>query len=721
MRTPPLRTVAAAFTSLLLILGSWAAAQAAPHRIVILPFDAEGSIDAFALSFPTALQRALNEIDGVFVPTVGDAGIVLQRAIDGDGDPIEAVARVFAADALVLARVVGSDTLFVDLVVLRDGEEERDLRLSGRIGDLPALWKALGDAILEASGVVPAVADRAAMRLVLDDAPSLPSLGPLGLASSRLPGARLDQLEAAATLDDGSAWVRSELARALALTGDVSRARAEAEAAVALQPTVETRAILGVVLLATNDQAAARAAFEAALAGNPHHAIALVGLAQAGGASDARTDLLERSIAAAPRLVDAHLALASIQTSPTRTVQVLRRAATSLPDSPAVQGALMEAALDAGDPRGALDLLRTAVRDPVGRNALVYALAGILPAEVRDGALALAREGVERFPDAAALRRLEIDLLRQGGDMAGAEVSLRAWVETGSAAVADVVALAEMLAARGDVDEAQAWLETVAEAPDADLRSAQIDLAAGRARAALATLEPTVAAGGADPLRRTLYGIALGRVGRRAEATELLQRIVAEGRAADASAEAAGAAGLANRALAILQEQRLIDGEGAVALSGEAAEAFQQGLYAIETNDLVAARDAFGRARALQDTGIVAFYEGYARQMLGDPRGAIASYQAARGDLGDSDVLLNNLGYAQLQVGRLDLALETLRLAVAANPDNARAHLNLGLAHYGLARFVDAVASFDAALALDPSLEATAGPTIEDARRRSTP
>jgi tetratricopeptide (TPR) repeat protein len=362
-----------------------------------------------------------------------------------------------------------------------------------------------------------------------------------------------------------------------------------------------------------------------------------------------------------------------------------------------------------------------ALQDAVGRNASVYALAGLLPPEVRDGALAVAREGIERFPDAASLRRIEVDLLRRGGDAAGAEAALRAWVETGRATTADVVALAETLAARGDADEAHAWLATVADAPGADLRSAQIDLAAGRARAALATLEPSIAAGEADPLRQTLYGIALGRTGRRAEGTEVLERVVAEGRASDASAESAAVVDLATRALAILQEQRLIDDEGAVALTGEAAAAFQQGLYAIETGDLAGARDAFGRARSLQDVGIVAFYEGYARQMLGDPRGAIASYQAARGDLGDSDVLLNNLGYAQLQVGRLDLALETLRAAVSANPDNARAHLNLGLAHYGLARFADAVASFDAALALDPTLEATAGPTIEDARRRAAP
>jgi tetratricopeptide (TPR) repeat protein len=718
MRTHPLRTVAASLAGLMLALGGWAAAQPGPQRIVLAPFDADASIEAFALAFPTALQRGLNEVDGVYVPPVGDAGVVLQRALTAGGDALAAVVRVFAADTLILARIVGSDSLAVDLIVVRDGTE-RSVALTGRVGDLPALWKAMADEILGAAGVTPSGPDRAAMRGVLDDAPSLPSLGPVGLASSRLPGARLDQLETAATLDDGSAWVRAEFARALALNGVLDRAVGEAEAAVALQPGVETWALLGVVALARDDDEAARAAFAAALAGNPAHAVALVGSAQAGGADGEPSDLLERAIAASPRLVDAHLALASAQTSPTRVVQVLRRAGASLPDSPSVQGALIDAALEAGDPRGALDLLRGAVSDPVGRTSTVYALAGLLPAEVREGALSVAREGIERFPEAGSLRRLEVELLRRAGDAAGAEAALRTWVDSGLAAVGDVVALAEVLAARGEADEAQALLATVADADgDGDLRSAQIDLAAGRARAALATLEPRIAAGDADPLRRTLYAIALGRTGRSAEATALLEEIVAEGPGGGVDGATID---LAGRALALLREQRLVAADGAIALEGDVAQAFQQGLYALEVGDLTGARDAFARARSLQEVGIVAFYEGYARQLLGDPRGAIAAYQAARADLGENDVLLNNLGYAQLQVGRLDLALDTLRLAVSANPDNARAHLNLGLAHYGLARFVDAVASFDRALALDPTLVGSAGPTIDDARRRAAP
>lgn len=708
------RTVLAG--ALLLTLG-----HAAAQRIVFLPFDAEASVEAYALAFPAALQRALNEVDGLYAPPVGDAAVVSQRVADAGGDPLAEVARVFGADALVLGQLRGGDALTLDLVVQRTGVEPTGRSLSGRAGDLAGLWRAAAEAVLEIAAVNASAADRADVHRLLGDAPSLPSLGPVSLASARLPGVRLDQLELAASLDDGSAWVQAEYARALALSGDGARGLAAAERAVALGDAAETRALLGVVLLTQGDPGAS-AAFEAALARNPAHAVALVGLAQASSGADERAAALERAIAAAPRMVDAHLALAELQSTPARTVQVLRRASAALPDSLAVQGSLVDLVVETGDARGALDLLRAAVADPVGRRAAVYALAARLPAGLASDALAFVRVGRTAFPADPELRRAEIDLLRASGDAVAADAAQGAWVESGEAPPSEVVSWAETLAARGRVDEAQQWLATVADIDaDADLRSAQVDLAGGRARAAIATLEGAVAAGEADALRRAIYGIALGRVGRVTEAETVLRQVVAEGAAAGVDERTADAAALAARGLASLEEQRQVAGEASFSLAPDAASAFEQGLYALETGDLAGARDAFARARGIQEVGVVAFYEGYARQMLGDPRGAIAAYQAARADLGANDVLLNNLGYAHLQVGRLDLALEVLREAVAANPDNARAHLNLGLAFYGLARFGDAVRSFDTALALDSGLAASAGPVIDDARRRAAP
>lgn len=719
MRTHPLRNVWAALAGLLLMLVGAANAQATATRIVVLPFDAEASIEAFALAFPSALQRALNEIDGVYVPAVGDAAVVAQRLVDAGGDTLAEVARVFAADAVVLGRVRGSDALTLDLVVELGDGVERNRSVSGRLGDLAALWRAAADAVLEMVAVAPSLGDLADLRRVLGDVPSLPSLGPVAASSARVPGVRLDQLAAAATLDPESAWVRGEFARALALAGEGVRALEEAQRVLELGTGAETLALVGIVRLSQGDPSA-RDAFEAALAANPAHGVALVGLAQSGVAGDAAVPLLERAIAASPRLVDAHLALAELQTSQARVIQVLRRASGSLPDSQAVQLALVDTALGSGDVRGAVELLRAAVADPVGRRGAIYLLAARLPTEASRDALAFVREGLQVFPADTDLRRLEIDLLRAAGDVDGATAALQSWVESGAAPAAVVGTWAETLAVQGRFDEAQQWLASVADVDaDADLRAAQVELAAGRARAALTSLEASVASGEADALRRTLYAIALGRIGRVEEATTMLQNVIAESSVAAAGTRASEAGALAERALTVLAEQRQVSGGDAVALSAEASAAFEQGLYALETGDLATARDAFVRARSVDDAGLLAFYEGYARQVLGDPRGAITAYQAARADLGDNDVLLNNLGYAQLQVGRLDLSLETLRQATTVNPDNARAHLNLGLTYYGLARFDDAVDAFDVALALDPTLTAAAGGVIDDARRRA--
>ncbi|MFO8151031.1 MAG: tetratricopeptide repeat protein [Trueperaceae bacterium] len=713
------RTLVSTLAGLLLTLAGAASAQATAQRIVLLPFDTEASIDAFALAFPSALQRAMNEIDGVYVPGVGDAAVVAQRVADAGGDVLSEVRRVFDADAVVLGRIRGSDALTIELVVATQAGDDRNATVSGRLGDLAALWRAAADGLLDLLDVSPSLGDLADLRRVLADVPSLPSLGPVGSSSARVPGVRLDQLEAAAALDPDSAWVVGELARVAAIAGDGERALREAERAVELGGHAEAYALLGMVRLARNDPAAGEA-FEAALSANPAHGVALAGLARSGVGPERAAELLEAAIAAAPRQVDAHLALAELQTSPARVIQVLRRASAWLPDSASVQLALVDAALDAGDARGAIELLRSAVSDPVGRRPAIYLLAARLPTELAREALAFAREGRDVFPDDPDLHRLEIDLLRATGDAAGASAALAAWVETGSAPLREVAAFAEALASQGRFDEAQEWLATVADADDdADLRSARIELAAGRARAALTTLEPRVAAGDADALRRTLYAIALGRIGRTDEGTAMLEDVVRSAGEPDADARTREAGALAERALAVLADQRQVSGADAVALSPDASTAFEQGLFALENDDMVTARDAFVRARGFDDAGLLAFYEGYARQVLGDPRGAIDAYEAARDELGDNDVLLNNLGYAQLQVGRLDLALDTLRLALEANPDNARAHLNLGLAFYGLSRFGDAADAFDDALALDPSLAGVAGSVIDDARRRA--
>jgi tetratricopeptide (TPR) repeat protein len=699
---------------------AWAAAQAPVTRIVILPFDAEASVEAFSVAFPAAMQRALNEIDGVYVPPSGDPGVVLQRLLQFGETPVADLSRVFAADQVVFGRLAGSDNLTLELVMVdrEGGEALRSLNGSSR--NLPGLWQAAVDAVTEVAGIDVAPGDRAAVARILADVPSLASLGPVASSSARLPGVRLDQLELALALDGDSAWVQAEAARVMALQGQSERAVTLARRAVELVPAAETHTVLGIVLLSQGSEGA-QVALEAALRSNPAHALALAAIAQSGVPADQAASYLERAIVASPRLSDAHLALATLQTTTARVVQVLRTASLSLPDSVNVQVALVGAALDAGDARGALTLLRAAIADPVGRRPAVYALAERFAPSLPGESLAIVREGLQLFPNDAGLRGLEITLLRSAGEDVAAVAAIEAWIEDGTAPLAQVMAWAEFLATRGQYEDAQRVIAALPDNGDRDLRAAQLDLAAGRAADVVARLETAVRSGSVDPLSNALYGVALGRLGRVEEAVDILEGVISRAAAA-VDARSFEAADYARRALAVLSEQsQVIDGALRVALSAEASAAFEQGLYALEQNDLAAARDAFVRARGLQDVGFIAFYEGYTRQLLGDPRGAMVAYQAARPGLGANPVLLNNLGFAQLQVGRLDLAIETLREAVMLDEQNARAHFNLALTYYGLSRFPDAVASFDRALALDPSLQRSAAAVIEESRRRAAP
>ena len=695
----------------LFMVSASALAQGAPTRIVVFPFDASRSVDSLGLASASAIQRAINQVDGLYAPPVGDALVVVQRANQAGVDPIAAAQRLFRADAIVLGRIVGQTQLEVELVVVV-GDDDRSETLTGNVNDLSALWRSLTETALRRADVTLPPADLGQLRGALTRAPSLPSLGPLSVASARLPGARLDDLRAALELDPDSAWLRAEPARVALLEGDEAMALRLAGEASALAPEVaEVRVVEGVVRAALGEADAAEGAFRAALAINPNHAQALAGLAGLTTDHAERAALLDRSIAAAPRLVDAHLAYATLQTDPQRRLQALRRAAERVPDSLTIQRVLLDEVLGSGDPRGALALLQQVVADPIGRSPATYALAAGLPDAVGPQALAFVQAGRELYPDSTALAIAEADLQVAAGDLERAEAILREVITVDAANVTAIEALATVLGRAGRLAEAEALLaEAVGDDEALTLRLVELQLASGRARQALATLAPMVEAGERDPIVRAYYGIALGRVGRVAEARAVLEKVLAD----------APDLGLANRALGALEQQaRIVGDDEALALEGDAAVAFEQGLSALETGEWTTAATSFGRARERTDAGLLAFYQGYALQRAGDSRGAIAAYGDARVQLGDNDILLSNLGFAHLQLGRLDLALEALQAAVASNPGNAQAHFNLGLAEYGVARFVAAVASFERAVDLAPELAQTAEPFLAEARRRS--
>ncbi len=687
-----------------------AVAQSAtqPTRIVILPFDTDSAVSAYQLGLPTALQQALNQVPGVYVPPVGDAALMANKAVDNDIAVENLLGQVFNAGAIVTGRVIlgGAGVVAEMNVAVAGGTQPVQAQGAG-----PAELAAAAAAAV-ARVVTPDASEDAlaAVRAAAEQTPSVPSLGPTGLAASGLPGVRVDQLNTAAQLDPQSAWVAAEYARVLALDGDLELAASEARRAAEMAPNnVEIQALAGVVLEAAGDPGAL-AAFERALSINPVHSVALAGRAAvtaASGQGNPTADL-EASIHAYPRFVDAYIRLSNQQADISRSVQTLRRAETYSPESVLLRGTVMQRLIDAGDAQAALAYLRQAVSEPLARSASMYGLVRLLPASLAAGAKELLAQGLEFYPDSLELRMAEADLLIQEGDLQGAIAILAPLREENpnSVGVANLLAVAQVQS--GDLDAARATFESLRDqGVDVELALAELYLASGRAAGALELLEPLVAANPDSAHLQALHGTALMRLGRLAEGEQVL------GRALQLEPENE----LASRSLELLRQQRELTG-GDVALGEEAGLAFQQGLSALDRHDYAAASQAFGRSREVQDTGLAAFYQGYSRQLMGDTRSAISDYLVALETFNDSDIVLNNLGYAQLELGRFDLALDYLRSAIASNPDNAQAHLNLGVVYYGLQRFEDAIAQFSEAGRLDPSIAPTTETLIEDVRRR---
>ena len=95
----------------------------------------------------------------------------------------------------------------------------------------------------------------------------------------------------------------------------------------------------------------------------------------------------------------------------------------------------------------------------------------------------------------------------------------------------------------------------------------------------------------------------------------------------------------------------------------------------------------------------------------------MADYEIALEAFPGSDIVLNNLGYAHLQLGRYDRALDYIRRAVSENPENSQARLNLGLVHYALRQYESAITELQAAAELDPSLSGTVEELVAASRQ----
>lgn len=699
----------ALISALLLALAQGAFAQVT--RVVIFPFETDANSRAYQLGLTAAIQRSVNQIPNVYAPPVGDAALVANKAATAGQDAFELAGRLFDATALVTGRVTaGGGGVRASIVVdIAGGSQTFEVEGATPVALATAAAEAVARAVAPnaSSAALQAVAAAAAQT------PSLPSLAVTGLAASGLPGAGTTELDAAMQIDPDSAWVTVEFGRIRAVNGDLAGAAELAQQAAAMAPAdADIQATAGVLLASAGRDQAAITAFTAALQVNPAHAVALAGRASlAANNSDALADL-QAAVAAYPRFVDAQVRLGALQPDPTRAVQLLIRAEQYLPDSVALKSNVLATLLEAGDESGALAYLRQSVQDPLAASPGLYALARNLPLSQITGARALIADGRQLYPDSLDLLAAQADLLLKTGDTAGAIDLLAPAYEAnpGSLAVGGLLAVA--MARQGDIAGARGvYAAQRGEGANANRGLAELYLAAGRAAAALELLGPLVAADPNDADLHAMHGAALARMGRLDEGVQALERAIAL---------VPGHSG-AQRALSLIEQQRELTvaaGGQQLAFNEDAGAAFQQGLYALDVGDAQAAVEAFGRSRALQDNGLNAFYQGYAYQLAGNSRLAIGAYNVALEQFPGSDIILNNMGFAQYDVGRFDLALDYLRQAIASNPENARAHLNLGMVYFGMQFYEQAIAPLQEAERLEPGLADTTQELIAAARER---
>src|SRR5690625_8048774 len=87
-------------TFVLLAFTLSAASAQVPARVLVLPFDSSGSAENYGPGLATGLQRALNGLEGVFVPSVGDAALLVGRAADiaGTAPLMATLVGLFHAD-----------------------------------------------------------------------------------------------------------------------------------------------------------------------------------------------------------------------------------------------------------------------------------------------------------------------------------------------------------------------------------------------------------------------------------------------------------------------------------------------------------------------------------------------------------------------------------------------------------------------------------------------
>lgn len=672
-----------------------ASAHAQVNRVVVLPFDTPSAIEALQTGLPATLQLSLQQLDGVYVPPVGDAVLVATKAERAGQDVFETIGRLFNASAIVTGDIERTSSGYTADILVRSGGSDHFLRATG------ASTKELAEAtaLVVAGHLLGRLSSdqSAAIALAANETPSSQSLYHLGFATAGLPGVRASDLGVASRQDSDSVWLTLEYARLLLAEGRRADAQDVFAGIDAIPAVSELHVLAAVITGALGDEETALGHYNEALAINAANAMALTGRASLSLYNDADAFISAQDAQAiAPRLIEAYILAANLEENEARAVQTYLRAEQHLPDSVLLRSIMVDQFLKQGDNSGALRYLQGAVKEPFNRNPSMYALAALLPASSADAALALVKEGLEHFPNEADLLLAQAELYMKVGRLSEAQniaAALHDQFPT-SDGVTDLYAV--ILVQAGQLDDASRLLTNhYGDTLLTQLITADFFISGGHANKAREILERLLADEPNNADVRALYGTALLRLGRLDDAaTQLAEalRIEPEHR-------------YALRSNAQLEQQReLLQDSDPIELNEQASALFQQGLALLDDEDFLPAAEAFAAAREHDSSGLVTFYEAYALHLGGRVRDAIDAYEEAKSQLGTSVVVANNLGFAYLSIGRYDKALPELRRAVQLNPEHAQAQLNLGLAYFQLGRADDARAALQTAASLDASL-----------------
>ena len=194
------------FVRLLLVLVAaiFNVAAAQVTRVAVFPFDVAANTQAYQLGLPSAVQRALNQVPGVYAPPIGDVALVANKAVDAGADVNETVGRLFDAGALVTGQVTLGGGGVQAVVNVDMAGNVQTVQATGQGPDELAVQVAEALARIVAPDAASEVMDKA--RATASDTPSLPSHGPTGLSASGLPGATVTDLGVAAEAFAGS-WL----------------------------------------------------------------------------------------------------------------------------------------------------------------------------------------------------------------------------------------------------------------------------------------------------------------------------------------------------------------------------------------------------------------------------------------------------------------------------------------------------------------------------------